>query len=39
MNYIFRNATIDYAKGGSAKALTVNLELIREVIRWRRSSH
>ncbi len=31
MNYIFRNATLDYVKGGSAKALMANLELIREV--------
>jgi glycosidase len=31
MNYIFRNALIDYVKGGSAKALMANLELIREV--------
>ncbi|MBL8519760.1 MAG: hypothetical protein JNK75_03730 [Betaproteobacteria bacterium] len=31
MNYIFRNAVIDYVKGGSAKALMANLELIREV--------
>ncbi|MBL8513834.1 MAG: hypothetical protein JNJ55_07560 [Betaproteobacteria bacterium] len=31
MNYIFRNVVIDYAKGGSAKAMIANLELIREV--------
>ena len=31
MNYIFRNAVIDYAKGGSAKTMVANLELIREV--------
>jgi glycosidase len=31
MNYIFRNAVIDYVKGGSAKAMMANLELIREV--------
>ena len=30
MNYIFRNAVLDYAGGGSAKALVANLELMRE---------
>lgn len=31
MNYIFRNTVLDYAKGGNAKQLYQNLELIREV--------
>jgi glycosidase len=30
MNYIFRNAVLAYANGGSAKALVANLELMRE---------
>jgi cyclomaltodextrinase / maltogenic alpha-amylase / neopullulanase len=30
MNYIFRNAVIDYAAGGAAKTLVANLELMRE---------
>jgi glycosidase len=30
MNYIFRNAVLEYANGGSAKALVANLELMRE---------
>jgi cyclomaltodextrinase / maltogenic alpha-amylase / neopullulanase len=30
MNYIFRNAVLEYATGGSAKSLAANLELMRE---------
>jgi cyclomaltodextrinase / maltogenic alpha-amylase / neopullulanase len=30
MNYIFRNAVLEYAAGGTAKSLVANLELIRE---------
>ncbi len=30
MNYIFRNAVLDYAAGKSAKQMTANLELLRE---------
>jgi glycosidase len=30
MNYIFRNAALEYAAGGSAKALVSQLELMRE---------
>ncbi len=30
MNYIFRNALIDYANGGSARKMTDNLEHLRE---------
>ena len=30
MNYVFRNAVLDYAKGGSAKASVKTLEKIRE---------
>jgi glycosidase len=30
MNYIFRNAVLDYANGGDAHLMTANLELIRE---------
>jgi len=31
MNYIFRNAVLDYAKGGDARAIYANLEYLREV--------
>ena len=31
MNYIFRNTVLDYAKGGNARQLYQNLELLREV--------
>ena len=31
MNYIFRNAVLDYAAGGPADALVKNLELVREL--------
>ena len=31
MNYIFRNAVLEYAAGGKARQLYANLELIREV--------
>ncbi|HET9977606.1 MAG TPA: glycoside hydrolase family 13 protein [Burkholderiaceae bacterium] len=30
MNYIFRNAVLEYAAGGSAKSLVAQLELLRE---------
>jgi glycosidase len=30
MNYIFRNAVLEYAAGGNAKVLVANLELMRE---------
>lgn len=30
MNYIFRNAVLDYANGGDAHAMVANLELMRE---------
>ena len=30
MNYIFRNALLDYANGGDARLMTANLELMRE---------
>jgi glycosidase len=30
MNYVFRNAVLDHAAGGSAKPLVANLELLRE---------
>lgn len=30
MNYIFRNAVLDYAAGGDAQVLVANLELMRE---------
>ena len=30
MNYIFRNAVLDYANGGDAHLMTANLELMRE---------
>jgi cyclomaltodextrinase / maltogenic alpha-amylase / neopullulanase len=31
MNYVFRNALLDYAAGGKATALAANLELMREL--------
>jgi glycosidase len=31
MNYVFRNAVLDYAGGGSAQKLAQNLELMREL--------
>ena len=30
MNYIFRNAVLDYANGGDARTMVANLELMRE---------
>nr|MDP9123980.1 glycoside hydrolase family 13 protein [Pseudomonadota bacterium] len=30
MNYIFRNAVLDYANGGDARLMAANLELVRE---------
>ena len=30
MNYVFRNAVLDYAAGGNAKVMVANLEAIRE---------
>jgi len=32
MNYIFRNAVLDYAKGGPATALAGQLEMLREAV-------